>query len=516
MRALWVGLAVSGGCSENRLENISKGEGIYNGVLEADPGAVRFGDIELDGSATEMVTITSVGDEPVTLFDAAIIGDGTFSMNWNHAGRILNPADSIDVAITYYPASLDDSAQLIVSSDAVDDELFVPISGAVRAPALTITPSPALFEAMSDGLPVTEELTIENVGTALLSLEEQLLIDDGNFTILSSPIPTSLEVGETTTMLVEYLPDATSEEDLGELWVTSNAPSSPTLVPLIGTLIPPCLGLSEAWGRGMLDLYSQYGSSITIENISEDYNICVDRWYVYMGIETQDAIGGDPLYDPGAEYPLGTITIPPGEVVQLQYAEPSDPAWWCVEQTQVTNTTYNFMFIGARAPTPLLDLALGTNNQDLIWAYQNANPAVAIGRSTHYAELIRNSPSERVANVEIQVINIGQADVDTLVYETIPAGFSATSFSQSAVSITEESDGAITYAFEVDLDARVPTKSRDQHTLYDRVDISYVLTLDAIDDCLGRVDTLPPRAVWTDIYGDTYTSSGSPMVLDCR
>merc|ERR1712185_64065 len=113
-------------------------------------------------------------------------------------------------------------------------------------------------------------------------------------------------------MLVEYLPDSSPEDDLGELWVTSNAPSSPTLVPLIGTQIPPCLGLSEAWGRGMLDLYSQYGSSITIENLGADYNICVDRWYVYMGVQTQDAIGGDPFYDPGAEYPLGTITIPPG------------------------------------------------------------------------------------------------------------------------------------------------------------------------------------------------------------
>jgi hypothetical protein len=514
MRALLLVTGLLAGCQESTLKNLEDGEGDLDAQLVADPGAVMFGDLDITATASEVVTLTSTGAVSVTLLDAAIVGDGAFTMSWGYQGTVLDPGDSVDVTITYYPSSLDDDAQLIVYSTAVDDELIVPLSGAILAPAITVTPSPMLFEA-DNSEPVIGDLFIENIGTAPLMLSEELLIDEGHFTILSSPVPSELEVGEVAVMTIEYSPDSDIIDDSGELWIGSDAPSSPTLVPLLGTQPPSCLGLSEAWDRGMLDLYSRFGSSITIENLSVDYDICVDRWYVYMGVETQDAIGGDPGYDPGAEYPLGTITVSPGEAVELSYAEDVAPAWWCVEQTQVTNTTYNFTFIGARAPTPLLDRAF-LSDQDAIWDYQTTNPAVAVGRNIHYIELIRSSEAERVAEAEVTVVNMGEEDVTTLVTEIIPPGFVATDFSQDYLEETELSDGSVRYTFIVALDARIPTESIDTHTIYDDVDINYTLTLDDPDACVGRLTTASPTAEWGDSSGEGYTSTGSPMIIHCR
>lgn len=517
MRMLWVAMASAmWGCTENKIQSVNTADGQRMGQLEADPWAVMFGSLAFDDTATETVTITSVGNVPVTLTGAAIVGADAFTMTWIHTNTRLEPSESIEVPITYVPTTLDDDAELIVTSDAVDGALVIPLSGALQAPAIALSPSPLLLSAQADGLSVTGEVTVENVGTSLLELDDVVLIDDGHFSIISAPIPGELEAGETAIMVVEYTPDTDGEDDSGEIWVSSNAPSSPNLLPVLGTQLPPCLGLAEAWGRGLLDIYSQYGSSITLQNEGADHDICVDRWYVYMGEETQDAIGGDPAYDPGAEYPLGTITIAPKETVRLQYAQPSTPAWWCVEQTQVTNTSYDFLFYGARAPQPLLDLALLNEDQDDIWAYQEQNPAVAVGRTIHYAELERKDPAGQTAEMDITVFNMGGMLAEVVVSETIPAGFAASNFSMDYDSATENSDGSVTYTFPVSLDARLPTESRNEHTDYDQLDISYLLTLDDAEQCVGRLNTAPPAAQWTDSYGDTYTSTGSPMVLFCQ
>lgn len=518
MRRGWIAVALMGAaCQENTLKEISDADGQHHGLLETDPDALFFGDLDVSDSLTEIVTVSSVGDVPVTLLGAAISGGGAFTMTWSPSGTVLDPGASVEVPITYFPTSIDDGGELIIQSDALNPTIEVPLSGAMLAPAIVVTPSPAVFEADDSSL-VTVDLLIENVGTAPLDLTREFIRDSGHFSIVSSPIPSTVEVGEAAVMTLGYAPDGDLIDDSGELWIESSAPSSPTLVPLIGTQPPPCIGLSEAWGRGMLDLYSLSGSQITVENISEDYDICIDRWYVYMGVETQDAIGGDPYYDPGADYPMGTITLAPGEDVDFSYAQSAVPAWWCIEQTQITAQTYNFTFIGARAPEPLLSRALagGFDPQQEIWDYQVDNPVVIVGRNVHYAELIRASADERSVGAELTLLNIGEKDVNTTVYETIPDGFIAAGFSQEPTSTVSNADGSTTYGFAVSLDGRIIDEDINVHTIYDDVDITYTLTLDDPEACIGRLHTPAPYADWVDSAGTAYTSTGSPMSIACQ
>ena len=366
-------LVLAMGCTENGLNEVTQSELTAAGQLEAEPGALRFGEHPAGETLTETFVIRSIGTAPVNLREAYIDTPGApFTMTWTHNGAVLEPDDTVGVTVTYSPSTLDDEASVIVLSDAVDEELHIPLSGAVLSAALNVAPSPAEFIS-AEGEPVSQTLTLTSVGSTDLILDEQLLLGD-DFTLLDSPIPTTLAPGDAATMTVLYTPSGDADQAEGELWLGGNAVANPTKVSLLGSIQPPCLGLGEAWTTGVLDIFSATGSSITLSNHSDDRDICIDRWYIYLGVETQDAGAGDPYYDPGAEFPLGSLVISPGEIVRFDYAQPEYPAWWCVEETQVTNTSYNFIFIGAEVPEPMLD-RMFDGDQEAIWPGRPTTPS---------------------------------------------------------------------------------------------------------------------------------------------
>ena len=507
------------GCTEFDLKEIPEAEAGATGILEADPGALRFGELPDGEPTTQTFAVTSVGTGPVTLREAYIDNaSAPFSMVWTHSGTTLAPGDVVGVTVTYTPSSLDDSAEVIILSDAVEEELHVPLSGSILSAALSVVPSPAEFIS-AEGEPVTRTLNLNSVGTAPLELYEQLTLGPG-FTVVSSPIPVTLEPGESAPLTVLYTPTSDEDRSEGELWLGSNAVSSPTLVSLQGMVEPPCLGLGEAWDKGVLDIYSATGSSITLSNMDTDsHDICVDRWYIYLGVQTQDAGAGDPFYDPGAEYPLGTLTLAPGESVRFDYTQPDDPAWWCVEQTQVTNTSYDFIYIGAAVPEPMLELMLSGVEarsteaeavQNQIWAWETNNPVIVVGRNTHYADLSAKTPS---SDVEIVTINMGSQPGAAEIEETIPAGFMATGFSPSPVRAALNKDGSTTYTFVLDYEARITT-DLNVHTIYDEHSITYTLWAD-METCQGRHQIRQPTATWADSSGTIQVTEGSPLVVRC-
>lgn len=512
-------LALSGlwGCSEFSLKETVDPEDAVTGLLEAEPGALRFGELPEGEVVTESFLVRAVGTGPVTLGEAYLAeAGGPFTLTWTHSGTRLAPGESVGVTVTYTPTSLDDDAEVIILSDAAEEELHVPLSGAILSAALSVVPSPAIFLS-AEGEPVSQTLTLQSVGTAPLTVSESLLLGAG-FSVLSSPLPVTLDPGDSAAMTVLYTPTADTEEVTGELWLASDAVSAQTLVPLLGAIEPPCLGLGEAWDKGFLDIFSATGSSITLSNISDDDNICVDRWYIYLGVQTQDAGAGDPYFDPGAEYPMGTITLAPGEVVRFDYTEPSDPAWWCVEQTQVTNTSYDFIYIGAAVPEPMLDLMLGgasnpveaEADQNAIWAWETDNPVIVVGRNTHYADLSAETPS---VPVEIVTLNMGSQTGSAEIHETIPAGFTATDFSLPPLRTTANSDGSTTHTFALNYAARILT-DLDVHTIYDEHTLGYTLSAD-MSRCQGRHQIPMPTATWYDRSGTLQTTEGSPLVVRC-
>ena len=276
-------------------------------------------------------------------------------------------------------------------------------------------------------------------------------------------------------------------------------------VPITGTMPPPCLGLAEAWNIGSLYARVDAMGTMILENQDPELDICVDDWTVWISPETQDMGLGDIGFDPGGEYPLGSLQMGPGDSEQFAYGALSGNAWYCMELTQLTQPTDNWTFFGARVPTPLRSEMLN-GDQDGVWDYMDLNPVPVVGRDTNAVV-----PGDTVV---LRSVNMGRQDADFRLVETLPAGWAATDFSIDPDDLWINSDSSTSYAWDLSLGAAYDTGEYDD-TIYDWSLIRYTLEMDGAD-CKGRVYLEEVEAWWTDREGQDEISLGSPLLVTCE
>ena len=194
---------------------------------------------------------------------------------------------------------------------------------------------------------------------------------------------------------------------------------------LVCEVAPSCISLPEAHSRGMV-AFSYDGSSLVLENIDTEQEVCIEGWFLVSSEESQDSGFGDPDDDdddsstdtgdpdtggdeggsstggsPGggssdggggddddddddsddddddddssddceedeAEVKGGRINLAPAQALYFAYASatPDTNSWWCVEQTQVTQYSTNFDFTGEQMPGPLAHFAVDQTDED--------------------------------------------------------------------------------------------------------------------------------------------------------
>jgi len=494
-------------CSDWDVNPLADGTPAPSGELTVAPDVIDFGELSPGESDAMSFVVTSTGTAAVTLDDFILQGSGAYALTWPEAGMILDPGESMEVLVTYTPQSISDLGQVIVSSNASIPEIPVDLYGVGLYPAIGIDPSSVSLTSL-DGESVSTDVLVESVGSATLEISDHWLTGD-RFSVMGD-LPVSLEPGESIPLTVTYMPEGDDSTDEGQLWLSTNTDTGSSLVPLQGTIAPPCIGLAEAWGRGLLDIRSEYfGGSIVLENLGGEgaEEICIDRWYVLISEGTQDAGAGDPYYDPSAEYPYGTLSILPGESIRIEYGITSDPAWWCMEHTQYTEESINFDFLGARVPDVVLSHMMNSD-QDSVWAWMEDHPMVVVGRTTHYIE-----PADAAAPVVIKAINMGENATSVTISETIPAGFEASDFSIEPNRTSVTDGGAITMEFDLDIAGAILT-GEYEHTDYGELTIEYMLSVSG-GDCQGRYTGHEPTAEWMDSDGVMRTTEGSPLIISC-
>jgi len=116
------------------------------------------------------------------------------------------------------------------------------------APAVTLTPASLAFASTTVGATTAAQLvTVKNSGTAALTLTSETLIgtDPTSFVISAKTCGTSLAVGATCTVSVEFKPLAAGALT-ASLAVADNATGSPQKVALSGTATAPAVTLTPA------------------------------------------------------------------------------------------------------------------------------------------------------------------------------------------------------------------------------------------------------------------------------
>ena len=211
-------------CSDHTLSTLPKDVPDAWPAIDVFPGSLEFWGVGSGETEVLPVTITSVGVATLRVDDLVIEGDGSFTLA-DSAGFDLPEDEQHEALVEFTPLVAGDlTAELVVTSDDPDHpEIRVPLSGEGYVPSLQITPDPWTFDALPPGCSDTVTLTLQNVGTEDLTVDDWSI--DGaayTFTPALEP-PFTLAPYATTQVEVTFSPTAEGTFT-NQLSVSSNDP----------------------------------------------------------------------------------------------------------------------------------------------------------------------------------------------------------------------------------------------------------------------------------------------------
>lgn len=488
-------LALLQACSENSFFAADDVADETSAALEASTTRLDFGTVQDNLPVTAVLTLTATGTEPVTLSRVGVLGSDAYDVSIP-AGTTITPGSVVQVVVTYTPETAGDVGQLVVSSDAAGGSVNVELAGAGIFPELTLDQPAVQLTGLADE-PQTATVTVTSSGTDRVEISGFVL--EGEAFTLRSDGPASLMPGESTTFDVGYTPETNLSADTGAVWLMTNTAGSYVYVPLRGYGIdasPDRLSLGQAWDDGVLDV-SMSGSQVVITNTSAHSDVLVDGSYLFTSDGSQDAAVGSFTGDDAAPR-----SVMAGESMQFTYHGSSD-AWWCVEEKQHSQRGASYTFSGAQVPEPIVTY-IRDGDQSSIWAWQEQEALIVVGRQTNGATLSGGGSAEVVLTVK----DYGDEPGSVEVRETIPAGLTATGFSVP-VRTEPGADGATVYIADIDVDGRMVGLS-DGASTYDTVTISY--TLAGTSPTSRQIEAA--TGTWTSSDGTTYISRSGVLAID--
>ena len=145
----------------------------------------------------------------------------------------LAPSQSAAVTLKFAPiaSGVTTGNLTITNSDGVNASGSIGGTG-VQA-GLSVTPSTVSFGSVVSGSTNSQTVQMKNSGTASLTISQASVTGTG-FGLSGLVLPMTLAPGQSGNFNVQYAPQAASSVT-GAVSILSNAPNSPTMVPLSGT-----------------------------------------------------------------------------------------------------------------------------------------------------------------------------------------------------------------------------------------------------------------------------------------
>ncbi len=206
-----------------------------------DPTSIVFDTVAVadGGTITEVVTITNEGQADLTLTEI-YLDDAEVPYDIGAVTSVLVPPDnSTEFTVTFAPETdgTFDALILIDSNDPDEPTVEVDLSGIGEAPVIELSPLEYNFGDLYIGCELGQEITVSNVGNALL------LVEDVEFSVASDDVILDLDegvngslddgweipAGTSLSMWVDYAP-LDEVQDIAYLKVHSNDPLSPTVL----------------------------------------------------------------------------------------------------------------------------------------------------------------------------------------------------------------------------------------------------------------------------------------------
>lgn len=199
-------------------------------ILTLSSETIAFGAVSVGYSSTKTLTLENTGDAPVTIASVTP-SDPRFTLT--PESSTIPPNSSVDAEVRFAPTSKEAlSAYIVIESNSVfsPDTLVVTGSGTATA-AIEFDRRSVNFGNVSIGTTASLVLNISNTGNDTLTISN-ITTDNPLFTvaITSAVILPGGSISDT----VRFTPTDPGLVS-GQLTVTSNAPTSPTQLPIMGT-----------------------------------------------------------------------------------------------------------------------------------------------------------------------------------------------------------------------------------------------------------------------------------------
>lgn len=179
------------------------------------PAELAWGTVVVGVGHVEEVQIGNRGTGGLSVASVTVEPDDAGFVVVSAPRRVqAQQADVVAVELSPPLAGVYAAELVIVSDDPDTPEVRVPLSGEGGVGHLVVTPDPLDFGVVHEGPGATRVLTLENDGFDFLSVVDATFADDVGFAVDTSTLPASLGPGESTTLSVSLLPDATMVQGL--------------------------------------------------------------------------------------------------------------------------------------------------------------------------------------------------------------------------------------------------------------------------------------------------------------
>ena len=202
-----------------------QGEATPEPDIDVDPWTVDFGDVTVDDTVIDTVSVLNVGDADLLIYGCSYNGAPNLWVSSCPQGAVILPGGSEPMEVTFHPDAELSYAGLvdITSTDPDEPVVTVELLGGGAAPDIDLVPTALDF----GNVPVNGSLTLDaeiwNVGAGDLELGVLVQYGSAEFVMDVDPSGEILGPGDVTTVTVTYWP-VDLQADNGQIQIPSNDP----------------------------------------------------------------------------------------------------------------------------------------------------------------------------------------------------------------------------------------------------------------------------------------------------
>ena len=238
--------------------------------LTVTPTIVDFGNVSVNSTATQPVTLAATGTGSVTI-DSVVLSDASFTVSGVTFPLTLQAGQSKVLNVTFKPtAAAISSGELSIKSNSEDSSTAtVHLTGAgvvvASVPQLTVSATSLSFGNVTVNSSATKTITLTSTGTGPVTVKGIGVAGTG-YALAGGTFPVSLNPGASLTLQVAFDPKTTGAS-AGTLNISSNA-NATTTVSLSGigvaTSVPQLTMSATSLSFGNVTVNSSATKTITL------------------------------------------------------------------------------------------------------------------------------------------------------------------------------------------------------------------------------------------------------------